>query len=141
MEPTLTTADVRAALRALARDLTLASRPDVRSLLRRLDPELFERVRENPCAFVDALPEEALERATSDGAFAAEAQRLLDELASLRDHPTWWQRAHGDERELLVAYFSCEFGLDESLPLYSGGLGVLAGDHLKSASDLGLPLV
>jgi len=55
---------------------------------------------------------------------------------------TWWQRAHGsDERELLVAYFSMEFGLHERLPIYSGGLGVLAGDHLKAAAELGVPLV
>jgi len=55
---------------------------------------------------------------------------------------TWWQRAHGsDERELLVAYFSMEFGLHERLPIYSGGLGVLAGDHLKAAGELGVPLV
>jgi starch phosphorylase len=55
---------------------------------------------------------------------------------------TWWQRAHGsDERELLVAYFSMEFGLHERLPIYSGGLGVLAGDHLKAAAELGIPLV
>lgn len=55
--------------------------------------------------------------------------------------PTWWSRAHGGEDGFLVAYFCLEFGVDESLPIYSGGLGVLAGDHLKSASDLGIPLV
>src|SRR3954463_12616700 len=54
---------------------------------------------------------------------------------------TWWRRAHGDERDLLVAYFSMEFGIEESLPIYSGGLGVLAGDHLKAAAELGVPLV
>jgi glycogen phosphorylase len=53
---------------------------------------------------------------------------------------TWWERTHGDE-EMLVAYFSMEFGLDARLPIYAGGLGVLAGDHLKSAADLGVPLV
>ena len=55
---------------------------------------------------------------------------------------TWWQRAHGDDAgDLLVAYFSMEFGIEESLPIYSGGLGVLAGDHLKAAAELGIPLV
>jgi starch phosphorylase len=54
---------------------------------------------------------------------------------------TWWRRAHGDERDLLVAYFSMEFGIEQSLPIYSGGLGVLAGDHLKAAAELGIPLV
>src|SRR5918995_1525899 len=55
--------------------------------------------------------------------------------------PSWWSRSHGNEGDFLVAYFCLEFGLDESLPIYSGGLGVLAGDHLKAASDLGVPLV
>ena len=55
---------------------------------------------------------------------------------------TWWQRAHGDDAAgLLVAYFSMEFGIEETLPIYSGGLGVLAGDHLKGAAELGIPLV
>ncbi|MBA2462992.1 MAG: alpha-glucan family phosphorylase [Actinobacteria bacterium] len=58
------------------------------------------------------------------------------------DMATWWQRAHGgDADDLLVAYFSMEFGLEETLPIYSGGLGVLAGDHLKAAAELGIPLV
>jgi starch phosphorylase len=55
--------------------------------------------------------------------------------------PSWWDRSHGGEEGFLVAYFCLEFGLDESLPIYSGGLGVLAGDHLKAASELGVPLV
>jgi starch phosphorylase len=57
------------------------------------------------------------------------------------DTATWWQRLHGDEDRLLVAYFSMEFGVEARLPIYSGGLGVLAGDHLKAAADLGVPLV
>ncbi len=55
--------------------------------------------------------------------------------------PAWWSREHGGERDFLAAYFCLEFGLDESLPIYSGGLGVLAGDHLKAAADLGIPMV
>jgi len=63
-------------------------------------------------------------------------------MQTTSDATTWWQRAHaGDERDLLVAYFSMEFGLHERLPIYSGGLGVLAGDHLKAAAELGVPLV
>src|SRR5881397_2272488 len=58
------------------------------------------------------------------------------------DQGTWWARTYGDaDGDLLVAYFSMEFGLDARLPIYSGGLGVLAGDHLKAAADLGVPLV
>jgi starch phosphorylase len=63
-------------------------------------------------------------------------------MTTTMDTVTWWQRAHADEApDLRVAYFSMEFGIEESLPIYSGGLGVLAGDHLKSAAELGLPLV
>src|SRR5687767_15869348 len=63
-------------------------------------------------------------------------------MQTTSDATTWWRRAHGsDERDLLVAYFSMEFGLHERLPIYSGGLGVLAGDHLKAAASLGVPLV
>ena len=57
------------------------------------------------------------------------------------DTVSWWQRARGDDDDLLVAYFSMEFGIHERLPIYSGGLGVLAGDHLKAAAELGVPLV
>ena len=57
------------------------------------------------------------------------------------DTVSWWQRARGEDDDLLVAYFWTEFAIDERLPVYSGGLGVLAGDHLKSASELGVPLV
>ena len=87
-------------------------------------------------------------RSSTDDELAAAAtpeyverlERVLAELAAERERRTWWQRREEDDA-FCVAYFSCEFGLDESLPIYSGGLGVLAGDHLKSASDLGVPLV
>ena len=65
---------------------------------------------------------------------------MLASSSASESRSTWWQRRDEDGR-FQVAYFSCEFGLDESLPIYSGGLGVLSGDHLKSASDLGVPLV
>jgi starch phosphorylase len=71
--------------------------------------------------------------------YAERVQRVLDALRYELERPSWWEQRHEDER-FCVAYFSAEFGLDESLPIYSGGLGVLAGDHLKSASELGIPL-
>jgi starch phosphorylase len=67
--------------------------------------------------------------------------RAVTSTSVTPDAATWWQRHHGDEGDLRVAYFSMEFGIDEALPIYSGGLGVLAGDHLKAAADLGVPLV
>ena len=65
----------------------------------------------------------------------------MADLQTTTDADTWWLRAHRDEHELRIAYFSMEFGVDARLPIYSGGLGVLAGDHLKAAAELGLPLV
>src|SRR5919106_2617687 len=65
----------------------------------------------------------------------------MSRAAPILQSPSWWSRTHRAEEDFLVAYFCMEFGLDETLPIYSGGLGVLAGDHLKSASDLGVPLV
>ncbi len=67
--------------------------------------------------------------------------RVQERLASEAERPSWWETQESHPEDFLVAYFSAEFGLDESLPIYSGGLGVLAGDHLKSASELGVPLV
>src|ERR671933_2112607 len=60
---------------------------------------------------------------------------------TVNETTTWWAQAHGDDSDVLVAYFSMEFGLETRLAIYSGGLGVLAGDHLKAAADLGVPLV
>ena len=75
--------------------------------------------------------------ARAAGSFAA----AVPDPQTTIDADTWWLRAHGDEHDLRIAYFSMEFGVDAALPIYSGGLGVLAGDHLKAAAELGLPLV
>ena len=72
---------------------------------------------------------------------AARIARLRAVSYATADTISWWQRARGDDDDLLVAYFSMEFGIHERLPIYSGGLGVLAGDHLKAAAELGIPLV
>jgi glucan phosphorylase len=73
--------------------------------------------------------------------FLANVKRVHENLLDYLGTPGWFRETHGEEKDFLVAYFSCEFGLEEGLPIYAGGLGLLAGDHLKAASDLGLPLV
>ena len=128
--------DPAAALRKLAHNLWFSWLPGARDLFARLDPERFTALNDNPAALVAGLSDDEL-RARVDHDLLA---RVLGELAGERTRTTWWDRRSEDSR-FLVAYFSAEFGLDESLPIYSGGLGVLAGDHLKSASDLGVPLV
>jgi len=115
MHPLDSPAAVREALRAIAGNLWFTWLPGARALFEDLDAERFAALDHNPTA-------------------------LLAELRDERQRSTWWERRAEDGR-FRVAYFSAEFGLDGSLPIYSGGLGVLAGDHLKSASDLGVPLV
>src|SRR3954451_12717470 len=129
-------AELRDALREVAGNLWFSWLPGARDLFARLDAERFAALDHNPTALLAELSDDEL--------WGRVDRERLDhvrwELAQERERRTWWQRREEDAR-LLVAYFSCEFGLDESLPIYSGGLGILSGDHLKSASDLGVPLV
>jgi starch phosphorylase len=132
-------ASVRAALRTIAGNFWFSWVAGARARFEDLDPERFEALDHNPTALVDALSDEQLgARATPE--YLERLRRVLVATEAETRRSTWWQRNQEDDR-FGVAYFSCEFGLDESLPIYSGGLGVLAGDHLKSASDLGVPLV
>ena len=122
----------------LAHNLLWTWRPGSQKLFADLDAHLWEATEHNP---VRLLCETAnLEAAAGDTAFVEAYQRAIQDLDSyLADRDTWMGRLYPDVGT--IAYFSAEFGLHESLPIYSGGLGVLAGDHVKSASDLGLPLV
>jgi glycogen phosphorylase len=132
-------ASIRGALEAIAGNLWFSWLPGARALFAELDPERFRALDDNPSALLRELGDDELaERATPE--YVDRIRRVLETIEAEAQRRTWWQRRQEDER-FLVAYFSCEFGLDESLPIYSGGLGVLAGDHLKSASDLGVPLV
>jgi starch phosphorylase len=129
-------AALREALREIAGNLWFSWLPGARELFDGLDHERFAAVDHNPTALLAELSDEELwQRAPRE-----EIARVLGELERERGRSTWWERRNEDSG-FCVAYFSCEFGLDESLPIYSGGLGVLSGDHLKSSSDLGIPLV
>ena len=139
MKTTSLSADA-AALDTLARDLWWCWQPDGPAFFEALDPVGWARTGHNPVALVadldDARRVAGLERlrVRFDALVAAHA-------AYLDDTTTTWHTLIGRPLSAPVAYFSAEFGLHESLPTYSGGLGILAGDHLKSASDLGVPLV
>src|SRR5438105_3308256 len=132
--------ELRRTLERLARNLAFSWLPPIRDVFRDLDPVDWDEADHNPIVLLAGLSDDRFERAAEDEAFGRrvrEAERALEAELEL---PTWWdEQALGSE--FLVAYFSMEFALDESLPVYSGGLGVLAGDHLKSASELGVPLV
>ncbi len=134
--------DLRSRLAALARNLWWSWTPDTRSLLRAIDLDLWLRVDRNPVAFVREVSDERLAAAERDPRTMAQVTRLEKSLRDYLESDKHWGHFHAPGlRAWPVAYFSPEFCLDEALPIYSGGLGVLAGDHLKSCSDLGIPTV
>ena len=113
------------------------------SLFRRLDPDLWEETHHNPEWMLGLMDQTRLNALVSDTSFMAHYSRVcrsFDEY--MRAEDTWFGKQYGHlEAQPVIAYFSMEFGLTECLQNYSGGLGVLSGDHLKSASDLNVPLV
>jgi len=129
-------------LSALAQNLWWSWDAETTSLFRDLDPVLWREVDHNPVALLQQIPADKLEDRASQLVLHSRinyAYRRMQEY--LRSKKTWGARHAGVLWARPVAYFSAEFGLHESLPIYSGGLGILSGDHLKSASDLGIPLV
>ncbi|HKQ50160.1 MAG TPA: alpha-glucan family phosphorylase [Phycisphaerae bacterium] len=130
-----------ARLRELAYNIWWSWNADAMELFRRLNPDLWEDMNQNPVKMLAHLAQRRLDQAAADKAYLAHMDRVLESFDAYMNGETWFGRSYADLRDARIAYFSMEFGLHESLPIYSGGLGILAGDHLKSASDLGLPLV
>jgi starch phosphorylase len=124
----------------LALDMRLSSSHRADRVWRRVNPELWAASR-NPWALLKSVGRPELEQLAADPAFCAEVRALLDDRERRNADPFWFPQSHGASTLKLIAYFSMEFGLSEALPIYAGGLGVLAGDHMKSATDLGVPLV
>jgi len=129
-------------LSTLAQNLWWSWDPDMTTLFRELDPVLWRLLDSNPVALLRQVPVDKLEERASELALHSRInygyRRMQEYLTS---KSTWGARNGGVLWARPVAYFSAEFGLHESLPIYSGGLGILAGDHIKSSSDLGIPLV
>jgi starch phosphorylase len=128
-------------LRQLAYNVWWAWNAPATELFRRLDSDLWERTGHNPIALLGQISQQRLEQAARDDAYTAALYRVMDSFYVYMKGRTWFDERYPQQRGETIAYFSAEFGLHESMPIYSGGLGVLAGDHLKSASDLGIPLV
>jgi starch phosphorylase len=127
---------------ALAQNLWWSWDPDAVTLFRELDPVLWRELDHNPIALLEQMPIDKLEQRASQLVLHSRinyAYRRMQEY--LNSKTTWGLRHAGVLWARPVAYFSAEFGLHESVPIYSGGLGILAGDHIKTASDLGIPLV
>ncbi len=129
------------ALRYIAKNLLWAWDKDTVALFRRLDKDLWESTYHNPVQMLGKITQKRLDEVANDNGFIAHLNRVDDNLKSYLKKTAWFQNKHNNEKDATIAYFSAEFGLTECLQIYSGGLGVLAGDHLKSASDLGIPLV
>ena len=129
-------------LRKLAYNLRWAWNHQTIELFRRLDNDLWEKSNHNPVLMLGTIDQAQLEEVARDDGFLAHLAQVEQDFDDyVAGKASWFRRAHGNEPIPLVAYFSAEFGLTECLSIFAGGLGVLAGDHLKSASDLGVPLV
>ena len=127
-------------LRTIAYNLWWSWNPDARELMRRIDLDLWERTSHNPVAMLGLVSQERWEQMADDEAFCQHLERALASLQSYLNAETWFDRMHPQYKGKIMAYFSLEYGLNEALAIYAGGLGVLAGDHLKSASDMGVPI-
>ena len=111
-------------------------------LFQRIDMDLWEQSNKNPVKFLKHVSQEKLEDAAKDVTFLKEYDKIVEEFEDyMNSKNTWFSKNYPEEKGDLIAYFSAEYGLDQTIPIYSGGLGILSGDHLKSASDLGIPLV
>lgn len=129
-------------LHALALNLWSTWHPEVISLFRDLDPLLWRRVDHNPIAFLNRITPEKIEERASELVLHSRINYAFRRMNEYVEQPITWGTVHCcNLNKRQVVYFSAEFGLHESLPIFSGGLGILAGDHLKSASDMGIPLI
>ncbi len=128
-------------LREIVYNLYWSWNHDAIELFRRLDRKLWEETHHNPVLMLGKLSQDRLNEVAADDSFISHMNRVFVQLNVYMEEKSWYQKNYSLEGEKFIAYFSAEFGLTECLQVYSGGLGVLSGDHLKSASDLGLPLV
>lgn len=133
-----------AALGDLASNLRWSWHPTTRDLFSGIDPARWAKVRKDPVRLLSALSADELEALAADADFVAKVDAAAADLIRYVTEPRWyqdWAASVEGGAPRAIAYFSPEFGITEVLPQYSGGLGILAGDHLKSASDLGVPIV
>ena len=129
-------------LQEIANNLWWSWNSEFLRLFKSIDNDLWETVDKNPVKFLKRVSQERIEMASNDDKFVKEYNKVVknfDDYMTSKD--TWFNKKYPENKNDLIAYFSAEYGLDEILPIYSGGLGILSGDHLKSASDLGIPLV
>ena len=129
-------------LNEVANNLWWAWNTDFLKLFKTIDGDLWEKVNKNPIKFLKLVSQDRLEKASESADFVKEYNKVVENFEDyMASKNTWFRKNYPDNKNDLIAYFSAEYGLDQILSIYSGGLGILSGDHLKSASDLGIPLV
>lgn len=114
---------------------------DAAELMLRIDRELWEECYHNPIKVLARTSQTRLNELAEDESFLNHMERVHEKFIKYLEDTSWFNNNYPEHADQKIAYFSAEFGIHETLPIYSGGLGMLAGDHIKSASDLGLPLV
>lgn len=126
----------------IANNLWWSWNTDFLKIFKEIDIDLWERVDKNPVKFLKQVSQEKLEQACENQELLRKCDKFVEDFDGyIKSKNTWFNKKYPDNTNDLIAYFSAEYGLDETIPIYSGGLGILSGDHLKSASDLGVPLV
>ena len=111
-------------------------------IFKEIDIDLWERCGKNPVKFLKQVEQEKLEKAVQNQDILTAYKKNVENFENyMQSKNTWFNKKYPENKDDIISYFSAEYGLDETLPIYSGGLGILSGDHLKSASDLGIPLV
>ncbi len=128
-------------LKEIAYNMWFSWNHEARKLFMRLDQEYWEKSYQSPINMLCMLPLHRLQEAAQDQDFLAQVNGVYQNLQKYLNAKPWFEKKFGKRKKPFIAYVSLEYGIDEGLPLYSGGLGILAGDHMKSASDLGIPLV
>ena len=129
-------------LSEIAGNLWWSWNTEVLRLFKKIDKDLWEGIEKNPVKFLKLVSQERLEKAAKNEEFLEEYNKCVENFTNyINSKNTWFSKNYPKNKNDLIAYFSAEYGLDETIAIYSGGLGILSGDHLKSASDLGLPFV
>lgn len=129
-------------LSIIANNLWWSWNTEFLKLFKTIDIDLWERVEKNPIKFLNLVSQDKLDSIIENKEFLKQYDEIYTNFKNyMESRNTWFTKKYPNNQKDLIAYFSAEYGLDEILPIYSGGLGILSGDHLKSASDLGIPLV
>jgi starch phosphorylase len=128
-------------LEVIANNVYWSWNTEITDIFRRIDYDLWKKCGHNPVKVLGMVSQARLEDLARNEGFLYQLQEAREKLRLTLHGPNWFDKVYRYEKKPVIAYFSAEFGIHESIPIYSGGLGILAGDHLKSASELGIPLV